>query len=110
MSNKINRSDLTPEMLRERLSYCPTTGVIRWKDGPNAGKPAGHEKSGYLRIAFGGVNVFAHRAAWAITHGKWPDDVIDHINRDRKDNRLENLRDVSGLENARNKSKRGRLK
>ncbi len=107
---RLSRSDITPELLRERLSYCPTTGVLRWKVGPNAGKPAGGVKSGYVRIAISGVNVFAHRAAWAITHGKWPNEVIDHINRNRQDNRLENLRDVSGTENARNKGKRGRIR
>ena len=107
---KLSRADITPELLRERLTYCPTTGVFRWRTGTNTGKPAGHIKSGYVRIAIGGVNVFAHRAAWAIAHGKWPDEVVDHINRDRQDNRLENLRDVSGAVNAKNKGKRGRLK
>jgi hypothetical protein len=46
--------------------------------------------------------VGCHRIIWVLTHGKWPDGVIDHINRVRDDNRIENLRDVSVGENARN--------
>lgn len=100
------RDEITPAILRDRLTYCPTTGVIRWRNGPFSGKPAGTIRSGYLRINVHGINILAHRAAWAITHGEWPKNVIDHINHDPLDNSIKNLRDVSALENARNRRKR----
>jgi hypothetical protein len=49
------------------------------------------------------VSILAHRAAWAITHGRWPIGV-DHINGDRSDNRLENLREADQQTNLRNAS------
>jgi hypothetical protein len=57
---------------------------------------------GYRRIAIGGVRLLAHRVIWAYHHGEWPNGMIDHINGNRSDNRLENLRVVSSLDNARN--------
>ena len=44
----------------------------------------------------------AHRVIWAMMNGRWPESDIDHINGDRKDNRISNLRDVPNCENARN--------
>ena len=49
--------------------------------------------------------LYAHRVIWAIHYGEWPSDQIDHINHDRADNRLVNLRTVSKMENSRNMSK-----
>jgi hypothetical protein len=46
----------------------------------------------------------AHRIIWAIHYGQWPDGQIDHINHDRADNRIKNLRVVSHLDNHRNMS------
>jgi len=48
----------------------------------------------------------AHRVAWAITNGEWPKDQIDHINHDKTDNRISNLRDVTQTENQKNASVR----
>ena len=46
----------------------------------------------------------AHRIAWAIVHGRWPEHFLDHINRVRTDNRLANLREATNAENLRNRS------
>lgn len=51
--------------------------------------------------------VFVHRAVWALVHGSWPKYQIDHIDRDPSNNRIENLRDVSGSVNQLNKEPAG---
>lgn len=110
----------TPDKVRE-LIYCDfDTGILTWrfrhrdlfrKDGDfNAwnqrfcGKPALNSKhvAGYLCGNILAHYVLAHRAVWAIYHGEWPVDCLDHINRVRTDNRIDNLREVSRAENQRN--------
>ena len=90
----------TPDinMVREVLHYCPDTGRFTWvarRFGVTTGKEAGTEHKGYRRIKIFGKLILAHRLAWAMHHGKWPDDEIDHINRNRSDNRIANLREAS---------------
>lgn len=100
---------LTAERARELLDYNPETGELRWKTGRNAGKMAGCERSGGYRIVIiDGTTYMAHRLAWLIVHGLWPNEVIDHINRVRDDNRLCNLRECTAAENAQNRKMRGR--
>ncbi|OJH45189.1 HNH endonuclease signature motif containing protein [Paracoccus sp. SM22M-07] len=108
----------TIERLRQRLSYDAETGKFTWlaHSGdltPNqqtwnkcwAGKPAFTytSKSGYHSGNFDGKLLYAHRVAWAIVYGCWPEADIDHINGVRSDNRIINLRDVSRTENLKNK-------
>ena len=71
------------------------------------GKKAGNicNKNGYLRISIFGKTYLAHRVAYAMSYGQWPTNHIDHINRDRSDNRLENIRDVLPSVNHKNRSK-----
>lgn len=101
------------DYLRQRLSYDPETGQLCWKAHPVmpakwntrwAGKPAlyGRHRQGYCKGRIDGKMMYAHRVAWAIHHGAWPDGQIDHINHDTSDNRIANLREVSKRENARN--------
>jgi len=110
-------------MLKIVLEYSPDTGVLTWRERQKemfdrgqarhswnsrwAGKPAFRlTSSGYMRGSVLGQRLLAHRVAWAIHYGKWPDGFIDHINGVRDDNRIENLRDVSAAENSRNSSTR----
>ena len=121
--------EIDPELLRKLLRYEPETGKLFWLprtpdlfhdttdrrgvnwccqawNGKNAGREAFTANSaGYRMGAVFGRNYGAHRVAWALTSGSWPK-MIDHINGDRSDNRLANLRSVSRLENQRN-MKRG---
>lgn len=100
-------STVTVERVKELLAYDPETGVFTWRvyRGPKArkGDAAGWlEKDGYLRIGFSNKNFKAHRVAWAITHGEWPEFDIDHINGIRDDNRISNLRLATRSQNAQN--------
>lgn len=96
--------------LNSLLEYNFDSGILTWKDRPdsktfrNAGKPALNyiDDNGYRIGKLLSVgNVKAHRVIWKMVHGDDPN-VIDHINGDRVDNRIENLRSVSRSENARN--------
>jgi hypothetical protein len=99
---------ITPEALREHLHYDPETGSIVWKHGTSdkrpAGRPAFYTKAltGYLIGSFKYRRFLAHRVAWALHYGNWPLGQIDHINGDRTDNRIANLRDVTNRENGMN--------
>ena len=71
-----------------------------------AGKPVGTiGGTGYIRVPIAGKLYLAHHLVWLWFHGKFPADQIDHINHNRQDNRISNLRDVSQQENGRNTSR-----
>ena len=103
-------NELTAKYLRSVLHYEPVSGIFTWKVrtsnrvkvGDIAGSVDGH---GYLLIMVGSRLHKAHRLAWFYVYGTWPEDQIDHINRNRSDNRIANLRDVSRKQNMQNASK-----
>jgi hypothetical protein len=72
-----------------------------------AGKAAfsGCNGHGYRQGAIDGRMLLGHRVAWALHYGCWPSAHIDHINGDRSDNRIANLREASAAENNRNMRK-----
>lgn len=57
---------------------------------------------GYERISCGSTSVMTHRLAWFLYHGEWPDKLVDHIDQDKLNNRIENLRLADARENALN--------
>lgn len=103
------RHDLTREEVLAHLAYDPETGVFtrtstrgrcdRWKKGQQAGSPV---KGSYVQIWLSGRLYQAHRLAWLVVHGIWPSKHIDHINGDRHDNRISNLRECDDKLNMEN--------
>lgn len=100
---------LTQEYIKSILNYNKETGCFTWNESLgkriHAGEKAGYLNSnGYWRITIK-KNVYpAHRIAWMYIYGSWPKHDIDHINRDRSDNRISNLREANRAENCQNKS------
>lgn len=97
------------EELRETFAYCADTGVLRWKrnvSNVKAGDEAGFAQDvgqrQCLAIGFNGRQFKVHRVIWAIVHGEWPRYSIDHIDGNKLNNRISNLRDVPHEINLRN--------
>lgn len=97
------------DQLKHLLDYDPGTGVFHWKvaSGKAAkGGAAGYkDPHGYIIIRSRGRAYKAHRLAWLFVKGTWPKEQIDHANGVREDNRIENLRECSGLENQQNRKR-----
>mgnify|MGYP000859479568 CR=1 FL=1 len=102
---------LTQERLRELLEYNPDTGLFIWRvnrsSNIRAGSLAGaNHREGYRSISIDNKRYLAHRLAWLYVTGHWPENLIDHINECRDDNRFCNLRQANKSENGCNKGPR----
>lgn len=94
------------KLLKTLYNYDPSSGHFTYKAPVRnavVGARAGWvNDQGYLIIHIDQVRYRAHRVAWLYVHGEWPHDEMDHINGNRLDNRICNLRVVSGSENMGN--------
>ena len=121
-------ADMPPvEVIRHLIIYEKDTGLFFWKErlasdflpGKRTSEINCHvwnsrfagaealtaiDGSGYKHGNIMSVMVRAHRLAWALTTGQWPENEIDHINMDRCDNRIKNLRHVTRSQNACNRT------
>jgi hypothetical protein len=109
MANPIDQ-----EAVRRCFEYLPETGELAWKYNPdkgfwwnsrNVGKIAGslNGGNGYIQIGFDGKKYLAHRIVWVYFNGPIPDGiVVDHIDRNRSNNRLANLRLLTVEKNIKN--------
>jgi hypothetical protein len=89
------------------LHYTPETGEFLWnlpRPKIRVGQRAGYKKknTGYIYIEIDGKSYSAHRLAWFYVTGTFPKKQIDHINRNRSDNRYENLREATNSQNKAN--------
>lgn len=94
--------------LKSKLTYDTVTGIFVWNLGErHAGKIAGSIlKNGYVQISVKGKRYLGHRLAWAFVYGKFPKLGLDHENRVRSDNWIDNLREATQAENMQNASLR----
>lgn len=101
----MSRDQITADKVREILDYNPGTGAFVWRVRPSPAAAAGDEAGcfdrGYIRIKIKGVIYPAHALAWLHYYGEWPT-LVDHINRNPTDNRIENLRVTSLSQNRAN--------
>lgn len=113
--------NLSSEFIQECLDYNQHSGILTWKLRPrnhfetdkgwkiSSAKFSGTEAgscngNGYLQVHISGRICLAHRLAWVLAFGRWPKNNIDHLNGDKSDNRLSNLREATNSENQRNKN------
>lgn len=89
------------ERIRASISYDPDTGTIRRLTAAMQAVTTKTAK-GYILVGVIGRRMYGHRLAWALHYGEWPSEQIDHINGNRCDNRICNLRHVSHAENLYN--------
>lgn len=103
---------ITQAYLKEVLSYDPETGLFTWRVKPGRSIPVGavagwvDPSVGYRRIGLLDTVYHAHRLAWLYVTGEWPEWEIDHINGDRGDNRIANLREATSSKNKMNMRRR----
>ena len=102
------KSTLTAEVLRQRLGYSQETGRFVWLKSTGAAKAGdeagGVSSTGYVRIAIFGKRYQAHQLAWLHHYGEWPGE-LDHINGNKADNRIANLRKALRDESLQNQRK-----
>ena len=110
-------NDLTFEYVNEAIRYDPESGFLYWKERPlhhfrsewaweifnktYPGTKIGNlSASGYYKFNLKGRTYVCHRIAWLLYYKKWPDDLLDHKNLDKTDNRISNLREATYSQNA----------
>lgn len=98
----------TLDDIHRMISYNPLTGEFTWKvyrtfRAVIGGIAGTAHHTGYTRIRILGKQFLAHRLAWLMQYGELPENEIDHIDQDKSNNRIANLRSVSRSQNEANK-------
>lgn len=97
---------LTVAYLKTLVHYSPASGCLTWLVTRGRVQAGDEVKSvradGYLQIGIDGKRYMVHRVIWFYMTGKWPDNLIDHRDGDKQNNRWGNLRDATKTTNAQN--------
>ena len=108
---------ISVDRVRELLKYEEETGFLLWKKdifcGRGKGRPVVKEgqiagsfnRKGYLEVGIEGHVYYGHMLSFVINHGRWPESRLDHRDQNPSNNRIDNLREVSALENSQNSDK-----
>lgn len=104
------KDDLSQEFLKSILEYNQDTGEFFWINPKRSwvapGTKAGSvEVKGYVVININGGLYKAHRLAWLYVYGEWPKNQLDHIDRNKQNNRIGNLRQATNGQNQQNTPK-----
>lgn len=97
---------ITLERLRSLIAYDPALGTFTWKvqqGKSRVGSAVGHVQHGYAKACIDKEQLRLSRVAWFMTHGVWPSGQIDHIDGNKLNNRISNLRDVPMSVNMQNR-------
>lgn len=110
--NEVNRHPLdgikvAAELVRKIFSYSKDEGILRWNIRGRAiqfGKKAGSSSvpNGHLSVCIGGEDFVVTRIIWLFVTGKWPERLVDHKDRNKRNNKWGNLRQASVSQNAMN--------
>lgn len=99
MKKKLARP-MTQERLKRRVFYSAKSGIFRLhKTGNIVGSS---DAKGYLTVQLGVRHYSLHRLAWLYVYGKFPEGVVDHLDHNRQNNAIANLRETSQLDNCKN--------
>ncbi|AYN94411.1 HNH endonuclease [Pseudomonas sp. LTJR-52] len=102
---------ITQEQLKAKFHYSPLAGVFEKRVGT---KRKGYKwvlvgttktDTGYASMQIMGKRYLVHRLAWLYVYGKFPDMALDHIDGDRLNNAISNLREVTAAQNVHNSQK-----
>lgn len=98
---------LTQEELRRHIHYNQETGIMTWilptTHRVHIGRIVGTKSNGYVLTMLFGKRQYVHRLAWLYVYGKFPKVEIDHINGNKSDNRIINLREANRSQNSMNR-------
>ena len=114
------------QYLLECFDYAPDTGILTWKERPQhhfksvgrmlsihklwAGKPVGQVGTkGHIHVELDTCRYTAHRIIWKMWYGTDPAVYVDHINGDKTDNRIANLREATNSQNQANQRSRAKV-
>src|SRR5437868_14919873 len=103
---KLADQEVTAELVRRLFDYDPETGHLTHKPGKTHWRPGvvgSLNEFGYLRLGIASQLYYAQRVVWLHFYGQWPKWQVDHINDNRSDNRIANLRDVDRATNGLNR-------